>query len=111
MKQFRLFYLPLLLIGHWMTGCADRAESGEQQVSVDGGAVGFALALAVAEEYQKVAPNARVGVAFSGTGGGFTRLCNGSIEIGVASRVIRESESKACKRAGIEYIELPMALD
>ena len=69
MKQFRLFYLiPLLLIGHWMTGCADRAESGEQQVSVDGGAVGFALALAVAEEYQKVAPNARVGVAFSGTG-------------------------------------------
>ncbi|MCU7242294.1 MAG: PstS family phosphate ABC transporter substrate-binding protein [Microcystis aeruginosa WS75] len=112
MKQFRLFYLiPLLLIGHWMTGCADRAESGEQQVSVDGGAVGFALALAVAEEYQKVAPNARVGVAFSGTGGGFTRLCNGSIDIGVASRVIRESESKACERAGIEYIELPMALD
>ncbi|MFM7905403.1 MAG: phosphate-binding protein, partial [Microcystis sp.] len=63
MKKFRLCYLiPLLLIGQWMTGCADpstwlrasRAESGEQQVSVDGGAVGFALALAVAEEYQKV---------------------------------------------------------
>jgi phosphate transport system substrate-binding protein len=93
-----------------MTGCG-KSEVGEQQVSVDGGAVGFALALAVAEEYSKVNPNAKVGVAASGTGGGFTRLCNGSIDIAVASRVIRGSESKACKEAGIEYIELPVALD
>jgi phosphate transport system substrate-binding protein len=111
MKLFRLFYLiPLVLMSSLMTGC-EKTEGGEQQVSVDGGAVGFALALAVAEEYQKVNPNAKVGVAASGTGGGFTRLCNGSIDIAVASRVIRGSESKACKKAGIEYIELPMALD
>lgn len=111
MKLSRLFYLiPLVLTISLIAGCG-QSESGEQQVSVDGGAVGFALALAVAEEYQKVNPNAKVGVAASGTGGGFTRLCNGSIDIAVASRVIRDSETKACKKAGIEYIELPMALD
>jgi phosphate transport system substrate-binding protein len=111
MKLSRLFYLiPLLLTTGLMTGCG-KSEGGDQQVSVDGGAVGFALALAVAEEYQKVNPNAKVGVAASGTGGGFARLCNGSIDIAVASRVIRSSESKACKQGGIEYVELPMALD
>ncbi|UXE61637.1 MAG: substrate-binding domain-containing protein [Woronichinia naegeliana WA131] len=108
MKLSRLFYLiPLLLTTGLMTGCG-KSEGGDQQVSVDGGAVGFALALAVAEEYQKVNPNAKVGVAASGTGGGFARLCNGSIDIAVASRVIRSSESKACKQGGIEYVELPM---
>ena len=111
MKLLRVFYLiTLVLMSSLMTGCG-KSDGREQQVSVDGGAVGFALALAVAEEYQKVNPNAKVGVAASGTGGGFTRLCNGAIDIAVASRVIRDSETKACEKGGIEYVELPMALD
>jgi hypothetical protein len=40
MKLSRLFYLiPLLLTTGLMTGCG-KSEGGDQQVSVDGGAVG-----------------------------------------------------------------------
>lgn len=111
MKLSRFFnFIPLLILGNLLISCST-SGSEEQQVSVDGGAVGFSLSLAVAEEYQKVNPNAKLGVASSGTGGGFTRLCNGSIDIAGASRVIRDSETEACKKNGIEYLELPMALD
>lgn len=111
MKLSRFFnFIPLLLLSHLLISCGT-SRNEEQQVSVDGGAVGFSLSLAVAEEYQKVNPNAKIGVASSGTGGGFSKLCSGTIDIAGASRVVRDSETKACKKNGIEYVELPMALD
>lgn len=104
-----LFLSSLLLLSTSMTGCIGGQK--QQQVSLDGGAVGFALSLAVAEEYKNQNPNAVVSVASSGTGGGFSRFCAGTIDIAGASRTIRDEEIKTCKKNGIEFIELPMALD
>jgi len=80
-------------------------------VSVDGAAVGFPISLAVAEEYQKVQPNAKVSVASSGTGGGISKFCAGDIDIVGASRTFRNEEIKTCKKKGINFVELPIALD
>jgi phosphate transport system substrate-binding protein len=111
MKIPRWFYLmPLMFMGNWLNGCA-KAQGGQQQISIDGGAVGFSLALAVAEEYQALNPSAKVSVAAAGTGAGFSRFCAGTLDIAVASRTIRKEEIETCAKNGIEFIELPMGLD
>jgi phosphate transport system substrate-binding protein len=50
-------------------------------------------------------------VAASGTGGGLKKFCRGELDVAGASRPIKESEAEACKAAGIEFVELPVAYD
>jgi phosphate transport system substrate-binding protein len=113
--KFSSYFFPiaLLIASHVISGCGRPADSAEreQQVSIDGGAVGFSLSLAVAEEYQRIHPEARVSVAASGTGGGFSKFCAGNLDIAGASRVIRKEEIEKCSDNGVEFLELPMALD
>ncbi|HEY9397844.1 MAG TPA: substrate-binding domain-containing protein, partial [Burkholderiales bacterium] len=81
-------------------------------VKIDGSSTVFPVTEAVAEEFQiskKGKINVTVGI--SGTGGGFKKFCRGEIDIADASRPILEKEMAACKEAGIEYIELPVAFD
>jgi phosphate transport system substrate-binding protein len=80
-------------------------------IQVDGSSTVFPISEAVAEEFQKANPNVRVTVGISGTGGGFQKFCRGETDISDASRPIRPAEIEACKQAGIEYIELPIAYD
>src|SRR6187455_822128 len=66
----------------------------------------------VAENFQKEKKGAvEVTVGISGTGGGFTKFCRGEIDIVNASRPIQRAEMKACNKAGVQYVELPMAFD
>jgi phosphate transport system substrate-binding protein len=78
---------------------------------VDGSSTVFPISEAVAEEYQKANRNVRVTVGVSGTGGGFQKFCRAETDISNASRPIRPTEIEACGKAGIEYIELPVAYD
>ena len=41
----------------------------------------------------------------------FKKFCRGDTDISNASRPIRQVEVADCKKAGIEFIELPIALD
>ena len=79
-------------------------------VAIDGSSTVFPVSEAFAEEFQ-IETGARVTVGVSGTGGGFRRFCRGETDISGASRPISASEIEACEEAGIEYIELPIALD
>ncbi len=83
----------------------------EGSLTVDGSSTVYPITEAVAEEFQKVNPEARVTVGISGTGGGFKKFCNGETDISDASRPIKPTEVEACKAKGIEYIELPVAYD
>jgi phosphate transport system substrate-binding protein len=81
-------------------------------VKVDGSSTVFPVTEAVAEEFQaakKGAVNVTVGI--SGTGGGFKKFCRGEIDVADASRPIVKKEMDACREAGIQYIELPVAYD
>ena len=83
-----------------------------QIVKIDGSSTVYPITEAVAEEFQKAKKNAiKVTVGISGTGGGFKKFCRGEIDISNASRPITEKEMAACKEAGIQYIEMPVAFD
>jgi phosphate transport system substrate-binding protein len=107
--QFLLTYL-MVIFTFGITSCNSLDEK-KNEVSVDGGAVGFPIHQAVAEEFQKARPNAQVSVASSGTGGGISKFCAGDIDVVGASRAIKDEEIKNCKKKGIEVVELPIALD
>jgi phosphate transport system substrate-binding protein len=88
------------------------AAAGAQTVRIDGSSTVYPVTEAVAEEFQKAKKGAvRVTVGISGTGGGFKKFCRGEIDIADASRPIKKSEMEACRKAGIQYIEMPVAFD
>ncbi len=83
-----------------------------QIVKIDGSSTVYPITEAVAEDFQKAKKNAvKVTVGISGTGGGFKKFCRGETDISNASRPILKSEMEACKQAGIQYYELPIAFD
>jgi phosphate transport system substrate-binding protein len=78
---------------------------------MDGSSTVYPAAEAIAEEFQNANPGVQVTVAFSGTGGGFKKFCAGETDASNASRPIKAEEAELCAAAGIEYVELTMALD
>ena len=80
-------------------------------VRVDGSSTVLPISEAVAEEFRTVAPNVRVTVASSGTGGGFKKFMAGETDINDASRKVKAEEVELGKTANIEYIELAVAYD
>jgi phosphate transport system substrate-binding protein len=80
-------------------------------IQADGSSTVFPVTEAMAEEFQKANPGIKVTVGVSGTGGGFKKFCRGETDISNASRPITAAEQKTCKETGVEYIELPVALD
>ncbi|OJY30050.1 MAG: phosphate-binding protein [Rhodobacterales bacterium 65-51] len=89
---------------------AFQAAAQDATVTVDGSSTVFPISEAMAEEFQN-ATGTRVTVGSSGTGGGFKKFCRGETDITGASRPIRGEEIELCKTSGIEYIELPVAMD
>jgi phosphate transport system substrate-binding protein len=90
---------------------ADSAQPAPQVIQVDGSSTVYPVTEAVAEEFQKANPGTKVTVGISGTGGGFQKFCRDEIDIADASRPIRASETEACAKTGVQYVELPVAYD
>lgn len=86
------------------------APAFAQQVNIDGSSTVFPVSEAFAEEFQ-IKTGTRVVVGVSGTGGGFKKFCRGETDISGASRPIKTSEMELCAENGVEFIELPVALD
>ena len=104
-KQLRLSAVFLTLMTSVNIASAD-------VVKIDGSSTVFPITEAVAEDFQKEKKGAvRVTVGISGTGGGFKKFCRGEIDIVDASRPILKNEMEACKAAGVQYVEMPVAFD
>jgi len=86
-------------------------KSDHKTVAGDGSSTVFLISEAVAEGFREVSPEVRVTVGVSGTGGGFSKFCSGETDFQNASRPIKPTEVELCKKAGIGYIELPIAFD
>lgn len=80
-------------------------------VSIDGSSTVYPVTEAVAEEFLNEAPQVRVTVGVSGTGGGFKKFVAGEIDINDASRTIKDSEATEARTNGIDYLEIPVAYD
>ncbi|MCH2151889.1 MAG: PstS family phosphate ABC transporter substrate-binding protein [Phycisphaerales bacterium] len=90
---------------------ADDLSNLRGNVRVDGSSTVFPITEAVAEQFSEAAPNVRVTVGVSGTGGGFKRFAAKEIDISDASRPIKTSEMALLKKNGVDFIELPVAYD
>ncbi|UFP96827.1 PstS family phosphate ABC transporter substrate-binding protein [Gloeobacter morelensis] len=101
------------LIATALLGTIAAASAAAQAViKIDGSSTVFPVTEAAAGAFQKSTQGAvRVSVEVSGTGGGFKKFCRGETDISNASRPILQKEMDACKKAGIQYIELPVAYD
>jgi phosphate transport system substrate-binding protein len=83
--------------------------SGE--LPIDGSSTVYPITEAIAEDFIAANPDARVTVAFSGTGGGFKKFCNKETKLSDASRPIKDEETAACAASGIEPIPFEVAYD
>ena len=108
----------LLFVAAFLSACSggsarstETANATPSVIQIDGSSTVFPITEAVAEEFQKANKNVRVTVGISGTGGGFQKFCRAETDISDASRPISATEIAACKQAGVEYIELPVAYD
>jgi phosphate transport system substrate-binding protein len=84
-------------------------------VKVDGSSTVAPITMAGAEMFQEANPKVRVTVGISGTGGGFKKFLDEKTDlrtdINDASRPIKEAEMKRAKEIGVEFIEIPIAMD
>jgi len=111
MKLWQQAGAAALLIG-LAAGVTPSFALADSVVKLDGSSTVFPIAEAVAEEFQiQNRGKIHVTVGIAGTGGGFKRFCRGETDISDASRPILAEEMEACRKAGIKYIELPIAFD
>lgn len=120
MKRFNSVFTLLALsvaIALVAAGCggSDSSDSADSSLSgtiaIDGSSTVYPFAQAAAEGFQSEAPNVKITVGESGTGGGFEKFCAGETQISTASRPIEDDEIAACKKQGIEFTEIAVALD
>ncbi len=81
-------------------------------IKIDGSSTVYPITQEIVTEFQdSYQKPVEIEINFSGTGGGFEKFCRGETEINNASRPIQTDEMKACREAGVAYIELPIAFD
>lgn len=91
---------------------SETAKSEPVTIVIDGSSTVYPLTDEAVQEYGfERTDEPEFSVAFSGTTGGFRKFCAGETDISNASRPINTSEIEACKAAGVEYVELPVAYD
>jgi len=103
--------LPALALGLLAIGAPGHANA-QAAIKIDGSSTVFPISEAYAEEFQiQKRGKVRVTVGVSGTGGGFKKFCRGETDMANASRPILVAEMEACRKAGIKYMEVPVAFD
>jgi phosphate transport system substrate-binding protein len=111
MKLWQKVLVPALFVGVVTVATPGRADA-QAAIKIDGSSTVFPIAEAVAEEFQiQKRGKVRVTVGVSGTGGGFKKFCRGETDMANASRPISVEEMETCRKAGIKYMEIPVAFD
>ena len=87
------------------------AEGISGSIEADGSSTVGPVVEALAEEFAPVQGDVQVTVNISGTGGGFTRFCNGETDLQNASRPIKDSEIESCIESGVNYFVFEIAYD
>jgi phosphate transport system substrate-binding protein len=80
-------------------------------INISGSSTVEPISIAAGNAFADANPGVAVAVAGPGTGDGFAQFCNGETDISNASRAISDEEIANCEAAGIEFIELTVAVD
>ena len=81
------------------------------KIAIEGSSTVYPITTRVSDEFSGENPDVDISVGDAGTSEGFEAFCKGDTDISDASRPIEAEEIQACKENGVEYIELPVALD
>lgn len=92
-------------------GSVDGGDDLSGTVVISGSSTVEPISIGVAEKFAEFAPGVDVSVDGPGTGDGFELFCQGETDVSDASRAISEEEIAACEEAGVEFIELKVAID
>lgn len=117
MMNIKLILFPIALLIFAACGTKQNADSkanGDSlsgSINIDGSSTVFPITEAVAEEFQKIQPGVKVGVALSGTGGGFKKFGRAETDINDASRPIKGMEDSLAKSNNVSYVEMLIAYD
>ncbi|GAB3531116.1 PstS family phosphate ABC transporter substrate-binding protein [Pontibacter brevis] len=121
MLNLRLNFFKLnaaLLVGGTLlfSACGGNSNEGTDSdlsgnIQIDGSSTVYPITEAVAEDFRAEAPNVKVTVGVSGTGGGMKKFSRGEIDIVNASRTMNESEKQLASENNITFVELPVAYD
>lgn len=91
------------------TSAPDSSLSGS--IVASGSSTVEPITAAVAKLFSDANPNVAIQVEGPGTGDGFAKFCAGETDISNASRKIKDAEAEDCAAAGVEYVELEVAID
>ena len=83
----------------------------EGSIFISGSSTVEPITAAVAKLFSDANPNVAIQVEGPGTGDGFAKFCAGETDVSNASRKIKDEEAATCADAGIEYVELKVAID
>ena len=93
---------------------ADAGPSGNDlngDIQVSGSSTVLPISSRIFEAFTTMHPEVTGFVDGPGTGDGFALFCNNETDISDASRTIREDEIAQCEEAGVDYVELKVAID
>jgi phosphate transport system substrate-binding protein len=93
------------------SGHSKKSENLAGVIKIDGSSTVYPISEAIAEEFRAVAPDVKVTIGISGTGGGFKKFGRGETDINDASRPIKDKEMAVCQENKIEYHSLTVAYD
>ena len=94
------------------TTAATGGELAAGEVFVTGSSTVEPISVLVAELAAELSGGElAVTVEGPGTGDGFKKFCAGEADISDASRKIKDEEAASCAEAGIEYVEIEVAID
>lgn len=106
------YYFVLAVAALFLSSCGSGGQSGSGgEIRIDGSSTVFPITEAAAEEFRTEAPNTRVTIGVSGTGGGFQKFLRGETDINNASRDIQPSEKDQAEKSGVDYLRLSVAYD
>ncbi|MCQ4260322.1 PstS family phosphate ABC transporter substrate-binding protein [Stutzerimonas stutzeri] len=86
-------------------------EPASEGLLIDGSSTVYPLSREAQRRFQRARRGLAIDVKFSGTTAGFRRFCAGETDINDASREINAEEQAACKKNGISYRQIPIAMD
>jgi len=116
---FRSLTTTLLLSGTLFLGACggnstESTGTGQNMtgsIQIDGSSTVYPVTEAVAEEFRTEAPDVKVTVGVSGTGGGFKKFVRGESDMNNSSRAISAEEAKLAQENNITYQELSITYD
>ena len=93
------------------TKAASEGGGDAGQIAIEGSSTVIPITQAAAEGFNRQNPDVEITIGGAGTGDGFEAFCGGTTQISNASRPIKDDEVQACQENGIEFVEIPVALD